>query len=646
MIPVDVQAKEIDTLPGEEVQFTIGNAQWVMKSLSKLYSNSVLATIREYSTNAYDAHVEAKNDAPIEVTVPTSMYDRVFVVQDFGVGMSTEELKSTYTRFGDSTKRGSNDFNGMLGFGSKAALAYTDSFTVESVKDGFKTSALIARKPDWTITLKVLSVDRTDESNGTKVTIPVADYRPFEQIARDFYRFWPEGTVKVNGSYPQWAVGEKLDDNLYYSKSHGTSYVVMGNVGYRIVNAEALFHNRGMNAISFVAYVPNGSVEFTPSREDLEYTDLTKKTLYGVIENFEKKMLAQAQSEINSAKDYFEAYEKYSFWVGKLGKRPFGDLEFKGEKFIDEIPFKGFRYRPSEYRYNMFALDGWQVSQMVHTMIVTGLNGTPSSHHKGRAKSYRDQFFPSDMKAPYILFTDATEVKSVWVDQRRVVDWETVKEKTKPARTYNQTNRPKRIKGTFDFYTKDGLQLEKELPDTNELYYITVADSKTYHVNSVLSLLEDNGVVVRLAVNRVAKFKRDNPQVKSFVDEFKSRVDLDGVKFIDDETKAALKIGRSTREWLKTLPLDKIKDPEFAHLAKLLSKDTNAGLKAYERAYSLAYHMGMRYNFKEHNIYPDDNSLVEKSYPLLNHIHRFNARGIMDDLVVYINAKFESKKGN
>ena len=39
---------------------------------SNLYSNKTLAVIREYSTNAYDAHVaNGKADVPIEVTLPT-----------------------------------------------------------------------------------------------------------------------------------------------------------------------------------------------------------------------------------------------------------------------------------------------------------------------------------------------------------------------------------------------------------------------------------------------------------------------------------------------------------------------------------------------------------------------------------------------
>lgn len=649
IIPVATKAIEIDTLPGEEIAFTIGSPSWVMKSLTKLYSNPILATIREYSTNARDAQDEAGNKhLPIRVTLP-SLYDPYFTVEDFGIGMDTDTLKTVYTQYGTSTKRGSNDYNGMLGFGSKSALAYADSFTVTARADGIESVAVISRKPDYTVSMKVVSVSATTERNGVKVSIPARDYDAFRKIAMDFYRFWEPGTVEVDGAEPEWAVGEKLDDNLYFSKTQGTSYVVMGKVAYRIANPEALFRNRGMNSISFVAYVPNGSVEFTPSREDLEYTEATKNTLHGVIENFEKKILVQAHADIDSATDYFDAYSKYMYWTNKLGKGPFGDLVFKGEKFMDEIKFSAYRYRPSEYRYNMYHMTNWQVSAMGETIIITNVAGTPSSHHKMRAKQYRDKM---GLRANFILFTSETEIKCVWVDPKRIVDWEAVKEATKkPKQPRDAVNRPRRPKGMFDYFTKGGAVYEKELPaDTKQLYFCTVKERDALSIGQVLRLLDDDGVVVVLAVNRIAKFTRDNPHVKPFFEEFKPRVELDGIKFIDAPTREALALGDRTRDWLRKLEVANILDPEFKRLNTLINADTNAKLKAYNDAYNLASCMGMGYNFKKHNINRIDETLLDR-YPLLRGIHPRYGMTAEDraEYEFYINAKFAGggkKKGN
>ena len=57
MIPASNTITQIDNLPGEEIEFGIGDARWVMRTQAELYSDVTTAIIREYSTNAYDAHV-------------------------------------------------------------------------------------------------------------------------------------------------------------------------------------------------------------------------------------------------------------------------------------------------------------------------------------------------------------------------------------------------------------------------------------------------------------------------------------------------------------------------------------------------------------------------------------------------------------
>ena len=89
---------------------------------NQIYSNKPLAVIREYATNAVDAHAElGKGDEPIQVTLPTQ-FEPTFKVRDFGTGLSDEEIKNLYTRYCKSTKRNSNAFTGQLGIGCKLDL--------------------------------------------------------------------------------------------------------------------------------------------------------------------------------------------------------------------------------------------------------------------------------------------------------------------------------------------------------------------------------------------------------------------------------------------------------------------------------------------------------------------------------------------
>ena len=101
---------------------------------SQIYSDKLLAIIREYSTNAYDANVEARVDKPISVHLPTISRPEL-TIRDYGNGLSEQEVCNTYIKYGNSTKRESNDYTGCLGNGSKfdshmvtaKIISYTDT---------------------------------------------------------------------------------------------------------------------------------------------------------------------------------------------------------------------------------------------------------------------------------------------------------------------------------------------------------------------------------------------------------------------------------------------------------------------------------------------------------------------------------------
>src|SRR5262245_34262870 len=102
------------TLAGENVRMGIDTSalQHIISVLTDLYSDPELAVIREYSTNALDAHRDAGNPLPIEVTLPTPLAP-LFKVRDYGDGLDAEDIRNIYSRYGTSTKRDSNDVVGM-----------------------------------------------------------------------------------------------------------------------------------------------------------------------------------------------------------------------------------------------------------------------------------------------------------------------------------------------------------------------------------------------------------------------------------------------------------------------------------------------------------------------------------------------------
>lgn len=650
MIPVPTQMTEIDNLDGEEVAFTIGDPRWVMRSLADLYSNREKAVAREYSTNARDAMVMAgKANEPIRVTLPT-LTDPYFTVTDTGVGMSAQTLKERYTKFGDSDKRDTNDANGMLGFGCKSAVAYTNTFTVTSVKDGFKTIAVISRKEDYSIVLKILRHVDTNDANGTTVKVPVHNPQAFSHIARDFYRFWKPGTVIVDGVEPEWAVGDKIDDDLFYYPNAGESYVVMGNVAYRIENPDALF-KPGMQKISFVAYVDNGAVEFTPNREDLKYSPHTKAALHGIIDNFVAKSLELAKTEISSAATPHEAFAKWSSWRSIIGAANVADLEFKGTKFVDTFNLRGMRYNSNADRYNTQAINTYTASASTSTVFITSFPANVSSAHKKRAREWRTL---KGLSASVFVFVYEDKVDSPWIDPARVVSWEQVKKDVPtPKRPKSATVGINwgRKAGTFDLITKNGYAREQDIPDTKELYWISLQAEKGLSIGGILHGLDLDWTVVIVPANRTDKFLR-NYKAQRFIEAITKMVEFDGKKLISDEGKERLLLSDQEVTMLNKMDVSKIDDPNVASWKAIAKKDTNSFLKKMNTHQSMAAAIGKRYEFNTPqwaNRYGGSNRPVTQQYPLLREIaeiSRYNTPSTetLNHIYFYMNSLYAARK--
>ena len=92
------------------------------------YSDPIGSIIREITSNAYDAHIEADVNKPVIVRMKTD--ENTLEILDFGVGLSPDRIRDVFTKFFSSTKRDSNTQIGAFGLGAKSPLSYTDTFQV------------------------------------------------------------------------------------------------------------------------------------------------------------------------------------------------------------------------------------------------------------------------------------------------------------------------------------------------------------------------------------------------------------------------------------------------------------------------------------------------------------------------------------
>ncbi len=286
----------------------------------KIYKNKVLAALREYSVNAWDSHrTGGKADIPIDVTLPTTL-EPTLIIRDYGPGLSPEGMQ-TFTEYGDSTKRTSNDPAGCLGLGCKAGYAYGDMFMVTTFWNGTKSvySAVLTDDDDE---FALLSETPTTET-GVEIKIPVRqdDIAAFEHEARGLFPYFdPEpninldipgikGKKRANGF-----IDEKDNEpNRNYGYHGGRWIAVMGPIPYKIdlsqihdeLEAEDLWN--GLQKMNGGLYFEMGGVSFTISREDLEYTDETKAALVNkfraLLDEYTLEVLAVLKSKQMSAWD-------------------------------------------------------------------------------------------------------------------------------------------------------------------------------------------------------------------------------------------------------------------------------------------------------------------------------------------------------
>ena len=337
-----VNTKEItneSTLVAERVAMSIDESSLVhiMTLLSDLYSNPAGAVAREYGTNALDSHLEAGQTRPVLINTP-STFNSYLTIQDFGVGLSADDLRKIYSKFGASTKRDSNLQAGMLGLGCKSALTYTDQFTIDSVKDGIRVLAVISRETDGTGVINIVSQVASTEPNGVTIKVTCSDVGKMTKEVLSFARFVTPGALLVNGAEikhglemitPEFGI-ELVDDGSYDT----TDRVVMGNVSYPVDRSQIsrMYSNRRV-----VVYVPMGSVDFTPSREELFYSDRTKRFLNLARERFHAELQTYIYNRIESCSDKVEAY-KVAVDIRAVHGTTI-DLSYDGEPVPREIAY-------------------------------------------------------------------------------------------------------------------------------------------------------------------------------------------------------------------------------------------------------------------------------------------------------------------
>jgi hypothetical protein len=615
------------------MSFDESSVAHLMSVLTDLYSDPELAVIREYSTNALDSHIAAGTTRPIEVSLPNGL-SPFFKVKDYGVGMDADDIQNIYSKYGASTKRGTNDQVGMLGLGCKSALTYTQQFTLIAIKNGVKYMVAISRTEDGSGVMEIVGESETDEPNGVEVVVPVNRYHDFGGKSANFFRFWNSGTVLVNGKEPEYISGRKLTDTITVVKGSKIDYLVMGNVGYPLEPSNNLFKNRSYYSnFGIVAKIDIGDVNFTPSRESLHYTKKTIATIEKIREQVSAGFNNAVERDINDQESHPAALSTYYEWSQMLGGVNGGaprSVKYKGEEIPTEIRGNILQYNRNYSRYAVTACARMSMQELSSNPIIHGFDKeTLASHYREKIRLWASTNASSH--ARFVIMDSIDDMEWLkWINNDLVVHWEDVR-KLKVVR-----QRTPRTAVKYDIFTGgiwQSLSID-EFPTHTGIALISPKNRPSRQFLKSYESVCDTVPIVLLQDARQAKFIRDNAGSIALSNHVRELVQ-NSLDALTDDEKVILGMDYYSRSILPHMDENKVIDPslKFAIMAAKGLKMTDS-IKRYNSTSALSRDLNV--GFK--NEITENNPL--KNYPLLYSLQR--DRTYVEHGHIYVNAVFEA----
>lgn len=311
-----------------ETNFTIKATGKAFRILSDgLYTDKILAIVRELSCNAYDAHVAAGNpEVPFDVQLPTAL-DPVFRIRDYGIGLCRDDVLHLYTSYFESTKTGSNDFIGALGLGSKSPFSLVDSFIVNSHFNGVKMMFTAFITEHGIPSIAQLGEEPTDEPNGLEIIVPVentSDFSVFQRKAAYVFRGFdvrPNVLGQPNFQVAKQKIvvegpGWKLIDptNEEYGSTFRSAHAIQGNVVYPIsVHSIKNVPDNAMALLRLPLEIrfPIGELDVAASREALSMDSRTQANILARSQKIITELKEELVKSVAECKTAWDARLKF-----------------------------------------------------------------------------------------------------------------------------------------------------------------------------------------------------------------------------------------------------------------------------------------------------------------------------------------------
>lgn len=302
------------------------NSQLFNILATNLYSNPLLATIREIMCNAWDAHLDSGIDTPLCITLtPDSV-----TIRDFGKGIPDSEINAVYCTLGESTKANKSSLTGGLGLGSKAPFSYSPHFQVVSCHEGVKTIYHLSKSSfemeGVPSIKKMIGIPTTD--TGLTVIVPIKSAYD-SGTAHNYVKelaYWGGIPITFNGKvqeYVSYVNGYAVNNNFRRYRNiesilnaRPTEVIIKyGSVLYNIgdtlshatkelVKFYSLYPTRA-DRVRTILVAENDSLTVSPNREQLVMNPTTVAAITKLIDNFVEFLKTSVPKEIQKELDSF-----------------------------------------------------------------------------------------------------------------------------------------------------------------------------------------------------------------------------------------------------------------------------------------------------------------------------------------------------
>ena len=317
-----------------------------------MYKDKIGSMVRELSSNARDAHVDAGiPKQPFFIHLPNA-FEPWFSVVDHGTGISEDDIFNVLCIYGESTKDQSNDAIGAFGLGAKTPFAYTDNFTVISRFDGVERlyTACIGENGLPTLNLQVETKSKFGDGFQIQVSVNAGDFNRFKEKTAEQLKFFPVKPTIENCKDFEW---DDLDEGITYDSDLVTMYngsysnpisglwVTQGGVSYPVDIDELQDIDSHTKAFANALALKNavmpfeiGQIDVTAPRESISYD---KRTITSVIDRVAlvaKIMCRDVVAEVQKEKSIWNRAVIYNTQIGvvqtAIRQSPLFDNLFKG----------------------------------------------------------------------------------------------------------------------------------------------------------------------------------------------------------------------------------------------------------------------------------------------------------------------------